>query len=282
MKLIFGPAGNEELFYESGFKSTVDSAKYITKMGLFAFEYPFTHGIRLSDETAMKIGNSFEKEGVKLSIHAPYYINITSSNPEILEKSEKYLIRSLQMGKLLNADRIIFHPGSSKKEERGILLHRSMLFLERFIDKNIKLINNIKLCPETHGKRVSLGSIDEILEMCKIHKEIFIPTVDFAHLYAVNGGELSGEDDFNRIFEKLDREKLHIHFSQIEFSDKGEIRHRSLNSGFGPPIDAFLSSLIKNHIEARVIVETPGTQSKDAKILLDRYLELEGKNGKSL
>jgi deoxyribonuclease-4 len=282
MKLIFGPAGNEELFYRSGFKSTVDSANYITKLGLFAFEYPFTHGIRLNDETAIKIGNSFKKEGVKLSIHAPYYINITSSNPEILEKSEKYLTRSLQMGKLMNADRIIFHPGSSKKEERKLLLHRSMLFLEKFIDKNLILINNINLCPETHGKKTSIGDVDEILEICKVHKDIFLPTIDFAHIYAVNGGQLNNEEDFTRVFEKLNREKLHIHFSQIEFSDKGEIRHRSLNSGFGPPIDAFLSSLIKNHLEARVIVETPGTQSKDAKILLNRYLELEGKNDKSL
>lgn len=282
MKLIFGPAGNEELFYKSGFKSTVDSAKYITKMELFAFEYPFTHGIRLSDETAIKIGKSFENERVKLSIHAPYYINITSSNPEILEKSEKYLIRSLQMGKLMKADRIIFHPGSSKKEDRKLLLRRSMLFLEKFIDKNITLIDGIKLCPETHGKKVSIGDIDEILNMCKVHPDVFLPTIDFAHIYAVNEGQLNKEDDFTRIFEKLDQEELHIHFSQIEFNDKGEIRHRSLNSGFGPPIDAFLSSLIKNRIKARVIVETPGTQSKDAKILLDRYLELEGKNGKSL
>ncbi len=282
MNLIFGPAGNEELFYNSGFKSTVYSAKYITKMGLFAFEYPFTHGIRLSDETAMKIGEAFSQERIRLSIHAPYYINIASPNPEIVEKSEKYLIRSLQMGKLMNADRIIFHPGSSKKEDRKVLLDRSIAFLKNFIDNNIEIIGGIKLCPETHGKKISIGDIDEILRMCKVYPDIFLPTIDFAHIYAVNGGQLNNEDDFTRIFEKLNYKELHIHFSQIEFNDKGEIRHRSLNSGFGPPIDAFLSSLITNHIKARVIVETPGTQSKDAKILLDRYLELEGKNGKSL
>ncbi|AEE15226.1 Xylose isomerase domain-containing protein TIM barrel [Thermodesulfobium narugense DSM 14796] len=283
MNLIFGPAGNEELFYRSGFKSTLDSAKYISKMGLFAFEYPLTHGIRLSEKTAVKIGESFKRENIKLSIHAPYYINITSPNPEILEKSEKHLIKAIQFGNLMSADRIIFHPGSSKGDEREIVLERSIIFLEQFICKNMKLIENIKLCPETHGKSISLGNVDEIVEICKINPDIFLPAIDFAHLFAVGKGNLTQERDFTNIFKKFkDYKEFHIHFSQIEFNDKGEVRHKSLNSGFGPPIDPFLLSLLKNSIRGRVIVETPGTQARDAKILLERFLELEGKGAKPI
>ncbi|AWB10923.1 Endonuclease IV [Thermodesulfobium acidiphilum] len=283
MNLIFGPAGNEELFYKSGFKSTLDSAKYISKMGLFAFEYPLTHGIRLSESTAVKIGESFKSENIKLSIHAPYYINITSPNPEILEKSEKHLIKTLQFGNLMGADRIIFHPGSSKGNKRKVMLERSFSFLEQFISRNIKLIKNIKLCPETHGKSISLGNVDEIIEICKINSEIFLPAIDFAHLYAVSKGNLTREEDFTSILKKFKNYKeLHIHFSQIEFNNSGEVRHRPLNSGFGPPIDPFLLSLLKNSVKGRVIVETPGTQARDAKILLERFLVLEGKGVKPI
>jgi deoxyribonuclease-4 len=278
MNLIFGPAGNEEFFYRSGFRSTLDSARYISKMGLYAFEYPLTHGIRLKEQTAIKIGESFKKEGIKLSIHAPYYINTASCNPDILKKSEEYLLKTIQFGNLMNADRIVFHLGSSKGEERRLLLERSKNFLKKLILNNLKLINNIKLCPETHGKKLSLGSIDEVIEICETNSDVLLPALDFAHLYAVNRGGFTHESNFTEIFKKLSSyREFHIHFSQIEFNNKGEIRHRSLNEGFGPPIEPFLLSLIKNSIKGRVIVETPGTQAKDAKILLERFLELEAK-----
>ena len=52
----FGPSGNSESFYDAGYKSSVDMLKWLSNMGLSAYEYQCNRGVRIGEKTAKKLG----------------------------------------------------------------------------------------------------------------------------------------------------------------------------------------------------------------------------------
>ena len=94
MTIHFGPAGNSQSFADAGFKATVDAPAFIQKMGLNAYEYQCGHGVSVGDETARKIGDAARAHGVTMSLHAPYYINLSSDEEERIEKNIGYVLAS--------------------------------------------------------------------------------------------------------------------------------------------------------------------------------------------
>ena len=83
----FGPAGNSESFAAAGFKKSEDAPAWLAQMGLTAFEYQCGRGVRCGEETALKIGAAAKQHGIQMSIHAPYFINLSSEESERMEKT---------------------------------------------------------------------------------------------------------------------------------------------------------------------------------------------------
>ena len=82
------------------------------------------------------------------------------------------------------------------------------------------------VCLETMGKSQQIGTVEEVVELCKIDK-ILLPTIDFGHVNAVTQGSLKTEADFRRILDLIRSElgefkahNFHIHFSKIEYTEK--------------------------------------------------------------
>ena len=82
MAIKFGPAGNSDSFAAAGFKATVDAPKWLQGLGLNAYEYQCGRGVNVGEETARKIGAQASAHGTTLSLHTPYYINLSSSEAE--------------------------------------------------------------------------------------------------------------------------------------------------------------------------------------------------------
>ena len=82
----FGPAGNSESFAAAGFKKSEDAPAWLAQMGLTAFEYQCGRGVRCGEETALKIGAAAKQHGIRMSIHAPYFINLSSEESERMRK----------------------------------------------------------------------------------------------------------------------------------------------------------------------------------------------------
>ena len=82
----FGPAGNSESFYAQGHKHTKEAFAWIAEMGLNAYEYSFGHGARIREETACEIGAEAAANGVVLSVHAPYYINLATLEEDLSKR----------------------------------------------------------------------------------------------------------------------------------------------------------------------------------------------------
>ena len=80
----FGPAGNPDAFYAAGHKASIEMPEYLSRLGLNAYEYQCNRGVRISQRLAEQIGEEAEKFDIALSMHAPYYINLASNDPNIL------------------------------------------------------------------------------------------------------------------------------------------------------------------------------------------------------
>ena len=240
--ILFGPAGNSESFYNEGHKRTVEVFSWIAKMGLNAYEYSFGRGVRLKRDTALAIGKQAAANGVTLSVHAPYYINLATLEPEKAQNNLRYLAESARAAKWMGAKRVVFHPGSQGRVTRGQAFDQIKKALVLAIEhlKNEQLFD-VTICPETLGKVKQLGDLDEVIEMCKIDERI-VPAIDFGHLHARGFGALNSEQDFAHILDKLENElggyrakHFHVHFSKIEYTAQGEKRHRTFaETEYGP------------------------------------------------
>lgn len=275
----FGPSGNSTAFHDAGLTKSEDSAAWVKNLGLSAFEYSFGRGVSVTDEKALSIGSAFSSADVEISVHAPYYINLANPDDEMVEKSFNYLISSAQKVVLMGGDRVIFHPASQGKMERTAAVNLTAERLKKFADIVYeKGLDKVKFCPETMGKLGQIGTVEEIADFCAIDK-IFIPTIDFGHVNAREQGSLkTAEDYISRLqimIDKIGYERMknfHIHFSKIEYSAKGEVRHLTFDDEiYGPEFTPLAQALIKLRLEPVVICESAGTQDIDAVKMQEIY-----------
>ena len=275
----FGPSGFCDEFVQK-YSSTEDMPKWLKEHGLTAYELSFTNGVRLSDETAKKFGDLFKSENIDVSVHAPYFINFANKDALAIEKSNGYIIQSLNKMKLLGAKKLVFHPGSLMKMEREdafLNVYNNIKNLIKILDENG--FSDFILCPETMGKHGQVGTVEEIAKLCAIDERI-MPTLDFGHINSFNGGSLKTEKDFEEVFNILKNhigerfKDVHIHFSKIEYGKKGEIRHLTFeDSIYGPNFEFLSSAMKKLGINANIICESRGAQTKDAVIMKNIYNE---------
>src|SRR5699024_5199834 len=94
MEIKFGPAGNSQSYTDAGFKATVDAPRWLHEMGLTAYEYQCGRGVNIGEDTARKIGAQAALYDIALSLHAPYYINLSSREDERIEKNIGYVLAS--------------------------------------------------------------------------------------------------------------------------------------------------------------------------------------------
>ena len=278
----FGPSGNSQSFFDEGFSTSVQSAGWTKNRGLDCFEYSFGRGVNLSLATAEKIGDAFNDAGVEISIHAPYFINFSNPDDDMAEKSYKYVLDSAIAGVHMNAKRIVFHPatqGKLKREDAVDLCEKRLYILrDKIYEANLQ---NMIYCPETMGKSAQIGTIEEIVRFCKID-DIFVPCVDFGHVNARELGSLNTVDDYlarlKYMIDELGYEKmnkLHVHFSKIEYGTKGEIRHLTFeDEKYGPRFEPFIDAIHKVGLSPYIICESAGTQAEDAQNMKQYYKKL--------
>jgi len=75
MKIRLGPSG---IPLSCKYRNSIEGVKRIAQVGLDAMEVSFTHGVRMSNEMAKKLGGVAKKLDVQISSHVPYYINLES------------------------------------------------------------------------------------------------------------------------------------------------------------------------------------------------------------
>ncbi|QDR81058.1 TIM barrel protein [Sporomusa termitida] len=275
----FGPAGNPDAFYEAGYKASADMPVWLAGLALQAYEYQCSRGVHVGQATAERVGEQAVLYGVKLSIHAPYYISLATEDETIAGNTLRHFLRSLEVAEWMGADRIVFHIGGpGKGGDRRQAMERAKRLFAQVLDQAERLgLTGPYLLPETMGKQNQLGSLAEVLELCKLSKRVR-PAVDFGHLHAVTGGGYLTKQEFAAVFDKIGEtlgpeaaRNLHIHFSRIEFTKAGERRHWTFADPYGPPHEPLLAVVAEQGYTPRIICESAGTQARDAIAMQDFY-----------
>lgn len=281
MYALFGPSGNPDAFYEQGYKTSAEMPKWLSKIGLNAYEYSCSRGVNIKEATARIIGAQAKEHNIALSIHAPYYINLATLDDKIRENTKNHFRKCLEAANQMEADRIVFHIGGVGKQERSRAYQRAKQLFSEVLDECVKRgLQHIQLCPETMGKKNQLGSLEEVIDLSKM-AEWVKPAVDFGHLHAITQGKYTTYEEFQQTFEiiagKLGEDtarNLHIHFSKIEFSAGGEKKHWTFADNYGPDHIPLLRYIADKGFTPRIICESLGTQALDAKIMQDYYFSL--------
>lgn len=271
LNVRFGPSGNDELFYQQGFKATVQAMKWVSELGLNAFEVCFGRGSRMSTETAHKIGSEAEKYGVQVSVHAPYYINL--AKPEMFDKNYRWIEQSLRMCKAMGGNRIVVHvasQGDFTREQAIINTEKSLREVLKRLEEDGYF--DFLLCIETMGRYKQIGNYQEICQICKIDKRV-VPTLDFGHINCVLQGELqTNPDKITEIIDYVEAEigldklrKVHVHWSAIEYTEIGERKHTTLDNGrWNFSFKPFVRAILEKGMEPVIICESQDIMAQDA------------------
>ena len=189
----FGTAGLSDSYRVRNFDPQA-MAEYTASFGLTAFEYQCGRGVRLGLDKAAALKEAFDAKGITFSVHAPYYISMSSLEEDKRLNSVNYLLQSCALVKALGGCRVIFHAGSCGKQSREAALEKALDTMRRAVQAVDEAgYGDCILCPETMGKVNQLGTLDEVLALCSVDERM-IPCVDFGHLYARSQGtELNDE-----------------------------------------------------------------------------------------
>ncbi len=251
----FGPAGIGPV------KEAISNLEMYHKLGLKACEIAFTYGIYIKQrEDAIKIGKKAKELGIKLSIHAPYWINLNSKEKKKIEESKKRILDCCKIGTLMHVHRIVFHAGfysGMDKKETYENIKKAILEMQEEIKKE-KYTS--KLAPEVMGKINVFGSVEEISKLVKETGCSFC--IDFAHVLARYKSYRVKET----LSEFGNAKEFHIHFSGIDYGEKGEKNHKRTSE---KEWEKLISELPKNK-EITIINESPDP-IKDSIIGMEIY-----------
>ena len=277
----FGTAGLSDSYPGKTFDPEKIAA-YTAGFGLTAFEYQCGRGVRLAHDKAAALGAACAAKGIALSVHAPYYISMSSLEEDKRLHSIDYLLQSCALVKALGGRRVIFHSGSCGKQSREAALEKALDTMRRAVAAvDAAGYGDCILCPETMGKVNQLGTLDEVLALCSVDERI-TPCIDFGHLYARSQGtEFAGDHaaaDYAALLDKLQvlgparAAQFHAHFSRIAYTKGGEKCHLTLgDTAYGPPHAPLLALLKARGLAPTIICESDGTQAEDARTLAQAY-----------
>lgn len=279
MSARFGPAGRPESFAAMGFKRTAEIPAYLERFGLDAFEYQCGRGVRYAEKELLELKEK-AAGNVALSVHAPYYISLSSVEEEKRLASVKYITDTAQAAWIMGGDRIVVHSGSCGKVAREEALELAKGTLRLALDALRRMgLEGITVCPETMGKTNQLGSLSEVLELCAMDEGL-LPCIDFGHLNARTFGGIRERKDYAAILDAVEERlgtdrasRFHAHFSKIAYTEKGgEKAHLTFaDTVYGPDFEPLMEEVAQRGWSPRIICESAGTQAEDARAMAEYY-----------
>ena len=252
--IFIGPAG-----IPTAAGSSEEGVRLVAKMGLNALEVEFVRGVRMGADEARRVGRSAADAGVRLSAHAPYYINLNSKDREIIRKSKDHVLATMKAAAALGAKIIVVHAGfysDMPSEAATEIMAQNIAECRERADR--EGCSDVVLGLETMGKRASWGTFREIRRVASLVKNVY-PVVDFAHLHARGHGTIKEIGDYAKIlaeFERFGAPFLHAHFTGIEFGPSGEKRHLELASR-APDFGLLAPLLLDKAYDITLICESP-------------------------
>lgn len=273
-RLLFGTGGSPR---SSRTGSTIDGIRRIAELGLGCLEVEFVYGVNMGEAAARQVAATAKGLGIELTAHAPYFINLNSSEPDKIRASQERLRQTARIAALCGAKSVVFHSavyfGNSPEETYNTVKK----YLKEVLDGLKRENNRIWIRPEVMGKSGQFGTPAEIFRLSRELDRV-APVIDFAHWHARTGA-FNSYQEFASILQQV-KENLglsalgeaHIHVSGIAYGKKGEIRHLNLKESdlcYGE----LLQALKDYGVGGFVICESPNLE-EDALLLQSTYRSL--------
>jgi deoxyribonuclease-4 len=251
---------------------SIGAIQRLAELGLYALELGWVRSVRISEEACAAIKAAAAGAGVRISIHAPYYINLNADEEE-WPRSRQRLMDAAHFGNLAGATDIIFHPGSYFERPPAEVLDAVLPRLRGCVEELRVAGNPVILRPETMGKSAMLGSIDDVIAMARQIDGVE-PCLDFSHLHARPGdGSLNSYDEWKTLLtnyaDALGEDALkhlHCHLSGIEYGEKGERNHLMLIDS-DLDLNGLIDALVDLDAAGRILCESPERMEDDAAII---------------
>lgn len=262
----FGPAGVPPSFRAMK-ASLMDVPKLLREEGLDAFEYQAVRwGAKpqIRREDAEKLGLKAKENDVNLSLHGSYFINLCGGK-ETVEASKDRLIACATASQWMGSKIVVFHPGFYGRKSPRDVFKECLEALKDVVGRLRALdIRDVRLGPETMGKPTQFGSLEEVLALCE-QVEQTQPVIDWAHLHARDRGRFKTVDDFRMVVEEIEKrlgkeavKNMHCHFTKVEFTDKGEKCHHTMDeAGYGPDFELLAKVIADFKLNPVIISESP-------------------------
>ncbi len=280
MSARFGPAGRPDSFTAMGFKKPPEIPAYLETFGLNAFEYQCGRGVRYVEADLLALKAAAERADIALSVHAPYYISLSSTEEEKRRNSVGYIADTARAARIMGGDRIVVHTGSCGKISREEALSLAGDTLSLALAELDRLgLSDITVCPETMGKVNQLGTLSEVLALCAADERL-LPCVDFGHLNARTFGSIRSQADYAALLDQMENalgrdraSRFHAHFSKIAYTLKGgEKAHLTFaDTLYGPDFEPLMEEIARRDWSPRFICESAGTQAEDAHSMAEHY-----------
>ncbi len=269
--LLFGtagvPLGSED-------SSTVRGIEHTFALGLDCQEIEFVNGVKMGLDTARKVAAGAAAHKIRLSAHAPYFINLNSEDRGKRLQSQERILATARIAHACGALSAVFHAGfygkSSPEQTFGEIKDELSQVVSILRSDRVPVTLRI----ETMGKRSQFGSLEEALNVCR-EIDGLQPCLDFSHLHA-REGRINSYDEFARVLSKVEKKlgraalrNAHIHISGSHFGEAGELKHLDLmQSDFH--FDDWIEALVDFDVRGLVICESPNRE-EDALMLKKLY-----------
>ncbi|MFN3804236.1 MAG: TIM barrel protein [Pyrobaculum sp.] len=268
-KVYLGPAGIPQ--YVAKAKSTLEAVRVVRELGLNAMEVEFVQGVRMSRELARQVGKVAQDYGVKLSIHAPYFINLCSEEVEKVEKSRWRLVESLDRASHMGAWVVVVHAAYYGKLGPTGCYQKVKEELARAYKE--AGAGSVYIGVEITARNNQFGSVEEAFSLAR-ELPFVTPVVDWGHLYARNNGVINYGEVLDLWAREFKDALMHTHFTSVRYRNGRFVdEHEPLEYNM-PPFEPLAVELKKREIAITLICESPLLE-KDA-LYMKQILERHG------
>ena len=269
--LIFGTGG---VPHSSKTNSTIDGIRRVAELGLGCMELEFVQGVRMGEAGASLVAEIAAREGVKLSAHAPYFINLNAHEPEKIRASQDRILQTARIASICRAESIVLHTAFYLGDPPEETYSNVKKHLAEVVHQLKRETNRVWIRQEVMGKPSQFGTIEEICNL-SIELEGVAPCIDFAHWHARTGA-FNSYPEFASILQEVEErlgrvalDNMHIHASGIAYGKKGETKHLNLKESDFQYAE-LLQALKDYDAKGMVVCESPNLE-EDALLLQETY-----------
>jgi deoxyribonuclease-4 len=269
------PIGARERKKSAG---TLDGIRYVSEVGLNAMEIEFVQGVRMNREAAQEAGELARELGVRLSVHAPYFINLCSEEAEKVEASIKRLQESLDRGEVMGATVVVFHPAYYGKLGPEGCYNAVKDAVLRVLDwMRESGITYVRLGLEVMARKNQFGSLEETFRLVReVNNPQVVAVIDWGHVYARNGGSIDYRAVLNMWREYFGDQPMHTHFTCVKYKNGEWVDEHEPMDTNNPPFEPLARELADEDIEITIINESPLLE-KDALRMKDILIKYGNK-----